>query len=111
MEDENQIQLIGIKPNKSLFRFVERHIEKWISRERSLLFLPNRSSYRVTIEREADHCYFCHLQVTIGPRTWESYANERTFQEALLHAIRQLKTPFIPPLSQKPNPHLLEVVA
>lgn len=36
MEDENQIQLISIKPNKALFRFIERHIKKWIACGQSL---------------------------------------------------------------------------
>lgn len=91
MENENKIRLMGVRPHKSFERLIDRRIEKWISREKSLLFLPKDSDYSVLIRRESDHFYLCQIQIQIGPRYWEGYANEKTPELSFQQAIKRLK--------------------
>jgi hypothetical protein len=74
--EENQtgtVEFLGMKPARSLFRFVERQVEKWIERERSLLFLPRVAHYNVQVEKTAEHpLYQCAMRITIGSREWRS---------------------------------------
>lgn len=111
MDRKNQIRLIGIQPTKSLFRFIENRIEKWISQQQGLLLFPAQGCYHVVIDRETEHLYCCHLKITLGSRTWESYAGEKTLQDALLKAIKRLRSTWIPPFPQNQISQPLEVVA
>ena len=92
----NQIVFYGMKSSKSLQRSIEKQVEKWISREHSLLSLPKDSWYRVRIEKELNFPIVnCQLRIQMGSRTVESQETGKNVQEALLLAIRRLRTPWI----------------
>jgi hypothetical protein len=107
-----QIILLGMKPTKAFERFVEKQVEKWISREQSLLFLPKESTYEVTFEREVDPpSADCHLRVQIGAKIWESYDTGKTAQEALLKALQGLRPSCLEAIPPKVQSHHIESVA
>ena len=94
-QDNNLIQFYGIKPTKALLGFVKKKVEKWIAREQSLLFLPKVSNYSVNIERDVDSrdpFYSCHIRVTIGTRVFESRHSAEAAQEAVLQALRSMRS-------------------
>ena len=109
---ENKIVFVGMKPTKTLERFVQKQIEKWINREQSLLFLPKKSFYEVTLEREIDPpSADCHLRIQIGTKIWESYDTGKTLQDALLKAIQDLRPPCLEAIPSKMNNNHIENVA
>lgn len=93
MEDKEHIRFVGMKPTRSLLRFVERQVKKWISREQGLLFLPKSADYKVRVEREENYPYYqCDVEVCIGSRRWHSFECGRTLHDALTHALRRMKS-------------------
>ena len=107
-QEGSQIVFLGMKATKALERFVQKQMEKWINREQSLLFLPEESSYEVTLERETDPpTSDCHLRVQIGTKMWESYDRGKTVQDALLKAIPGLRPPCLEAIP--PTVHLNHV--
>ncbi|MGE4232643.1 MAG: hypothetical protein AB7F43_04865 [Bacteriovoracia bacterium] len=92
MEDKEKIQFVGIKPTRSLFRYVELQVEKWISRERSLLFLPKSADYKVRVERDKAYPHYqCNVEVRIGSKRWHSFECGRTLHDTLNHALRHMR--------------------
>ncbi|MGE4108426.1 MAG: hypothetical protein AB7F66_14565 [Bacteriovoracia bacterium] len=93
MDDKNKrIQIIGTKATRSFQRFIERQVEKWISRNQTSLPPPRPSNYRVTVEREDEHPYYhCDIEVRIANKYWRGFEGGRNIQEALAHALRHMK--------------------
>lgn len=105
-------QFFGMKPTRSLQRYVERQIEKWIERQQTLLFFPKSGSYEVQIERTSEFPYYeCALEVRLGGREWRGRDSGRTLHDALNGALRRLQTfniyPFTPPILRKDDQHIV----
>ncbi len=93
MDDENPcINCSGLRISRALARVVARQVEKWISREQSLLFLPKSATYRVHLARESGECVSCRIEVRIGRREWSGLEEGRSVQEAVLNTLRHLRT-------------------
>ena len=94
MEDKPDIiELIGIKKTRPILSCVRHHVEKWIERQQSLLFYPNRSFYRVVITHEKDSPIFtCELQVNIGHIRWTGCESGKTIQDSLGRTLAHLRS-------------------
>lgn len=92
MEDVHRIiTTSGIKASHPALRIVERHVEKWILREQSLLFLPKKAAYSAHLSKEDDHYFTCHIEIRIGSQEWSGLDEGRSIQESVLNALRRLK--------------------
>lgn len=109
MEDnQNRIVIRGLKAHRSLVRSIECQVEKWIERERSLLFLSKQSEYRVEVDKEDEHPFFhCSIRIRIGSREWRSREGGKTIQESVGQALRHLRSPST--LSILPRGEILKV--
>ncbi len=64
MEDtKSRITFSGVNPPHAISKIIERHVEKWVNREQSLLLLPKRVLYSVHIDREDYRFYTCHIEI------------------------------------------------
>lgn len=102
MENTNlSVQFFGMKPTRTLVRYVERQVEKWVEREQFAGSSPRDAKIHVLIEREeTDSHYFCSIEVKRGLDQWRSYEGDRSLHDALKNALRNLKP-------SKPGPVLI----
>lgn len=90
--NEESIQFIGMKPTRTLLRYVKRQLEKWLDREFSGVLRDGNFEYSVQIEREeTGSYYYCAISLKMNFKEWRSYGSERTLHEALKLALRDLK--------------------
>jgi hypothetical protein len=84
-------------------------VEKWIERERTLLFLSKYTSYSIHIDKESRNYFTCHIEIRIGAREWSGIDEGRSVQDAVLNALRSLKPKerielYRPPVLPTPQP-------
>lgn len=92
MEDARKlVTFSGIRPSRTYTRFAQSHVEKWIARERTLLFPSNYTSYSVHIDKETRNYFTCHIEIRIGAREWSGLDEGRSVQDAILNSLRSLK--------------------
>lgn len=92
MEDtKSEITFTGVNPPHATSKIIERHVQKWIDREQSLLFLPKRASFTVHIDREDYRFYICQIEVQVGSREWSGLEEGRSIHEAVLNTLKHMK--------------------
>lgn len=110
MEDaRKEITFSGMRPSRTFTKLIERHVEKWIERERTLLFLSKQTSYCVHVDKESRHYFTCHIEIRIGAREWSGLDEGRSLIEAVLNALKHLKPKerielYRPPVLPTPQP-------
>lgn len=80
----------GMRTSRTYTRIAQRHVEKWIERERALAFLAEYTGYSIHIEKESRTCFTCHIEIRTGAREWTGLSKGLTVQEAILSALRFL---------------------
>ncbi len=86
------VQFFGMKPTRTLLRYVERQVEKWIEREQRSAVPPEDPEFHVQIEREESGAYYyCAIEIKIRSDEWRSYESDRSLHDALKNALRDLK--------------------
>jgi len=86
-----RILFVGMKPKKSVSRYVEREVEKWISQEQSAL-ISGRAEYFVEVAREeAFPFYQCSVEVGFGPYQMRSNEGGKTLEAALSNSLRRMR--------------------
>lgn len=101
--EEKRILFIGMKPKKTLARYVECELEKWISQEQSAL-MPERAEYRVEVACEEVHPYYqCSVEVGFGPYKLRSNEGGKTLQAALSNALRRMRVVATPMYRTRPH--------
>lgn len=99
MEDKKMIQFFGIIPTRSLLRFVEAKIKKWIERELIYRDCPKNLTYHIQVERDETFPYYeCAAEVQIDSHEWRGHGSGRTLHEALNRALKHLKSANVLPL-------------
>ncbi len=97
----SSVQFFGMKPTRTLVRYVERQVEKWVEREQFSGSSPRDAKVHVLIEREeTGSFYYCSIEVSQGSDRWRSYESDRSLHDALKSALRNLKP-------SKPGPVLV----
>lgn len=92
-----RILFVSMKPKRSMVRYVECELEKWVDREQSAL-VPGRAEYEVRIEREESSPYYhCFVDMGFGPCRLRSQEGGKTLQVALNNALRRLRVVSTPP--------------
>jgi hypothetical protein len=105
MENENKIRLMGIRPHKALQCFIEKQIDKWVARERTLMFLPKESDYNVLFRKDGERFYLCQVQLRIGTKYWEGVASDKSLHKAFMQAIKHMKYVVVPTKSPSAPAH------
>ncbi len=100
---DKRILFIGMKPKRSVQRYVECEIEKWIEREQSAL-MPGRAEYQIKVEREETHpFYHCSIDLGLGPCTLKAQEGGRSLHVALSNALRRLRVTTSPRIMKNMN--------
>lgn len=92
MEDwKSKVTFSGVNPSHATSKVVERQIQKWIDRQRSLSLLPKRASYTAHLDREGERLYTCHIEIQIGSREWIGLEEGRSIHEAVQITLKYMR--------------------
>lgn len=92
MEDvKNKITFSGMGPSRNFSKLIARHIEKWIKRRQTFVFLSNQTRYCVHVDKEAERYFTCHIEILIGDREWSGIEEGRSVIESVLSTLKRLK--------------------
>ncbi len=88
MMQRGTVVIQGIKPKRSLIRFVQKQVEKWIGAPE--LSAPQR--YSVLIDRYRDHRVECSIVVKSQDREWHIQEWGNSIPDALSRGLRHLRS-------------------
>lgn len=91
-QEARSLTFTGVNPTRSMIRYVQRQIAKWIEHECGVSGgCAEYARYRVHIDRSAIYPYYsCTIDCDLGGKPYRSVESGRTLHEAMAQALKHL---------------------
>lgn len=88
MGERGTVTIHGMKPKKSLVRYVQKQVEKWLSEPT----LSDPPEYQVEIDKYREACVECSLVVRAKQGEWRIQEWGNSIPDALSRGLRHLRS-------------------